>query len=60
MADYKFWLTKIEEGIFWRYLNNPDKKNAFDIKVVNELDQILEEEIKPNLNVIRILVFPSI
>jgi enoyl-CoA hydratase/carnithine racemase len=56
MADYKFWLTKIEDGIFWLYLNNPDKKNAFDIKVVNELDQILEEDIKQNLNIIRVLV----
>ena len=56
MADYKFWLTKIEDGIFWLYLNNPYKKNAFDLKVVNELDQILEEEIKQNLDVIRVLV----
>ncbi len=56
MADYKFWLTKIEDGIFWLYLNNPDKKNAFDLKVANELDQILEEEIKQNLSVIRVLV----
>jgi len=56
MADYKFWLTKIEDGIFWLYLNNPDKKNAFDLKVVNELDQILEEEIKQNLSIIRVLV----
>jgi len=56
MVDYKFWLTKIEDGIFWLYLNNPDKKNAFDIKVVNELDQILEGEIKQNLNLIRVLV----
>ena len=58
MADYKFWLTKLEDEIFWLYLNNPFKKNAFDLAVVNELDKILEEEIKPNEN-IRVLVITS-
>jgi len=58
MADYKFWLIKIEDGIFWLYLNNPNKKNAFDITVVNELEQILEDEIKQNSN-IRVLVLTT-
>ena len=58
MADYKFWLRKFEDGIFWLYLNNPNEKNAFDITVINELDQILEDEIKQNSN-IRVLVLTT-
>jgi enoyl-CoA hydratase/carnithine racemase len=58
MADYKFWLTKLEDEIFWLYLNNPVKKNAFDLAVVSELDEIVEVEIKPNKN-IRVLVITS-
>jgi len=58
MTDYKFWLIKIENGIFWLYLNNPGKKNAFDIAVVNELEQILDDEIKPKSN-IRVLVLTT-
>lgn len=58
MADYKFWLIKIEDGIFWLYLNNPNKKNAFDVAVVDELEQILEDEIKQKNN-IRVLVITT-
>ncbi|HUW90129.1 MAG TPA: enoyl-CoA hydratase/isomerase family protein [Candidatus Nanopelagicaceae bacterium] len=58
MVDYKFWLIKIEDHIFWLYLNNPNKKNAFDIAVVNELEQILEDEIIQNNN-IRVLVITT-
>ncbi len=58
MTDYKFWLIKIENGIFWLYLNNPSKKNAFDIAVVNELEQILDDEIKPKSD-IRVLVLTT-
>jgi len=58
MTDYKFWLIKIENSIFWLYLNNPSKKNAFDIAVVNELEQILDDEIKPKSN-IRVLVLTT-
>ena len=58
MTDYKFWLIKIENGILWLYLNNPSKKNAFDIAVVNELEQILDDEIKPKSN-IRVLVLTT-
>ena len=58
MVDYKFWLIKIEDNIFWLYLNNPNKKNAFDIAVVNELEQILNDEIKQN-NDIRVLVITT-
>ena len=59
MNMYKFWITKLEEGIFWLYLNNPNKKNAFDLDVVHELDQILEEDIGKNLKDIRVLVFTT-
>ena len=58
MADYKFWLTKLENEIFWLYLNNPKKKNAFDLVVVSELNQIIEDEIKQRDN-IRVLVITS-
>ncbi len=59
MNDYKFWITKLEDKIFWLYLNNPNKKNAFDPDVVRELDQILEEDIGKNLDKIRVLVFTT-
>ncbi len=58
MAEYKCWLTNFEDGIFWLYLNNPTKKNAFDITVVNELEQILEYGIKERSD-IRVLVITS-
>ena len=56
MADYKYWSTRLEDNIFWLYLNRPDKKNAFDIVVANELEQILDEEVEKNLDKIRVLV----
>ena len=58
MADYKFWLTKLENEIFWLYLNNIDKRNTFDLAVATEMDQILEKEIKPN-NKVRVLVITT-
>ncbi len=58
MVDFKFWLTKVEDHIFWLYLNNPNKKNAFDITVVNELEQILDDEIKHNSD-LRVLVITT-
>jgi enoyl-CoA hydratase len=59
MNKYKFWITKLEDKIFWLYLNNPNKKNAFDPDVIRELDQILEEDIGKNLDKIRVLVFTT-
>ena len=58
MTDYNFWLIKIENGVFWLYLNNPSKKNAFDIAVVSELEQILDDEIIQNSD-IRVLVLTT-
>jgi len=58
MTDYKFWLTKLEDEIFWLYLNNSKKRNSFDLAVVSELDQILENEIKQN-NKIRVLIITT-
>ena len=58
MTAYKFWLIRLEEDIFWLYLNNISKRNAFDPEVVDELDQIIEKEIKLN-NQIRVLVITS-
>ncbi|MHA1235350.1 MAG: enoyl-CoA hydratase/isomerase family protein [Promethearchaeota archaeon] len=59
MGDYKFWLTKLENEIFWLYLNNPKKKNAFDLNVVGELERILEKEIIQNLGEVRVLVITT-
>jgi enoyl-CoA hydratase/carnithine racemase len=59
MADYKYWLIKLENNIFWLYLNRPDKKNAFDLNVVDELERILEEDIKQNLGEVRVLVITT-
>jgi len=58
MVDYKFWRTRLEDKIFWLYLNNSKKKNAFDLAVVSELDQVLENVIKQNKN-IRVLVITT-
>jgi len=60
MNNYKFWITKLEDKIFWLYLNNPNKKNAFDLDVVKELDQILDEDIGKNLEDIRVLVVTTV
>ncbi len=43
MATYENWQVKREEDIFWMLLNRPDKKNAFNHAVVEELQQILIE-----------------
>ena len=59
MADYKYWLIKLENNIFWLYLNRPGKKNAFDLNVVGELERILEEDIKQNLGEVRVLVITT-
>lgn len=58
MVDYKFWLSKLENEIYWLYLNNINKKNAFELNVVKELDKILEKEIKNNKQV-RVLVITT-
>lgn len=41
MADYENWLVKREEDVFWMLLNRPNKKNAFNRPLVEELQQIL-------------------
>ena len=56
MADHEYWLTKLENKIFWLFLNRPDKKNAFDLSVADELYHILEEEVEKNLENIRVLI----
>ena len=58
MEKYKFWITKLEDEIFWLYLNNTNKRNAFDLAVIDEMDQIIEKEIKTNNN-IRVLVITT-
>jgi enoyl-CoA hydratase/carnithine racemase len=58
MTEYKFWITKLEDKIFWLYLNYPKKKNAFDLDVANEMDHIIEKEIRQNSE-IRVLVIST-
>jgi enoyl-CoA hydratase/carnithine racemase len=55
MNAYKFWITKLEDEIFWLYLSNKTKQNAFDLEVVEELDEIIEDEIRDNSQ-IRVLI----
>jgi len=57
MAEHEYWLTKLENKIFWLYLNRPERKNAFDLAVADELYQILEEEVEKDLENIRVLSF---
>ena len=56
MTDHEYWLTKLEDNVFWLYLNRPDVKNAFDLSVADELYQILEEEVEKDLENIRVLI----
>jgi len=56
MAEHEYWLTKLENKIFWLYLNRPERKNAFDLAVADELYQILEEEVEKDLENIRVLI----
>ena len=58
MVEYKFWRKKLEDEIFWLYLDNITNKNAFDLAVANEMEQIIENEIRPNSQ-IRVLVITT-
>ncbi|MFX0012289.1 MAG: enoyl-CoA hydratase/isomerase family protein [Candidatus Hermodarchaeota archaeon] len=60
MVDYKFWLTRLEDEVYWLYLNNIENKNAFDLAVVKEMDQILETEIKPNKKIRALVITTSL
>ena len=41
--DFQYWVTSLEENIFWLRLNRLDKKNAFNPAVLDELGKILTE-----------------
>ena len=56
MTNHKFWLTELENGIFWIKLNRPDKKNAFSDEVGFELYKILEDDVEGNLDNIRVVI----
>lgn len=58
MVEYKYWRTKLEDQIYWLYLDNITNKNAFDLAVASEMDQIIENEIRPNSQ-IRVLVITT-
>jgi enoyl-CoA hydratase len=56
MTENKFWLTELEDKIFWIKLNRPDKKNAFSDEVGLELYKILEKDVEGNLENVRVVV----
>ena len=41
MSDFQFWQLSEEAGVFWLKIHRPDKKNAFNPQVVDELGKIL-------------------
>ncbi|MFX1416529.1 MAG: enoyl-CoA hydratase/isomerase family protein, partial [Promethearchaeota archaeon] len=59
MKQFSHWLVREEdEGqIVWLLLNRPDKRNAFNDEVVEELSHFLDE-LRSNPN-IRVLVISS-
>lgn len=59
MLSYNNWQFSLENGIFYLNINRPEKKNAFDSSVIDELSNILDEEILSNLNQIRIIIISS-
>jgi enoyl-CoA hydratase len=59
ISGYNNWLIKLENSIFSLSLNRPEKKNAFDSSVIEELSKIVENEIKENLDKIRIVIISS-
>lgn len=59
MVLYNNWIFRLEDGIFYLNINRPEKKNAFDSSVIDELSKILDNEIISNLNQIRIIIISS-
>ncbi|TFG17317.1 MAG: enoyl-CoA hydratase/isomerase family protein [Promethearchaeota archaeon] len=59
MALYKNWTFSLEDGIFYLNINRPEKKNAFDSSVIEELSNILNNEILLNLSQIRVIIVSS-
>jgi enoyl-CoA hydratase len=45
MTKFSYWIVRKEEDgqVFWLLLNRPDKRNAFNDEVIEELDQFLDE-----------------
>ena len=52
-------MIKLENSVFYLSINIPEKKNAFDSLVIEELSKIVENEIKPNLDLIRVMIISS-
>ena len=59
ISEYKKWMIKLENSVFYLSINIPEKKNAFDSLVIEELSKIVENEIKPNLDLIRVMIISS-
>jgi len=57
--EYKNWIVKLENSIFSLSIDRPEKKNAFDSSVIEELSKIVEVEIKENLDKIRVVIISS-
>ena len=59
ISKYKNWIISLENSIFSLSINRPEKKNAFDSSVIEELSKIVENEIKENLDKIRVMIISS-
>lgn len=59
MSSYNNWTFSLENGIFYLNIDRPEKKNAFDSSVIDELSNILDKEILLNLNQIRVIIISS-
>ena len=58
-TEYKNWIIKLEDSIFSLSIDRPEKKNAFNSLVIEELSKIIDYEIKENLDKIRVVIISS-
>lgn len=59
ISEYNNWMIKLEKSIFSLSIDRPEKKNAFDSSVIEELSKIVENDIKENLDNIRVVIISS-
>ena len=45
MEEYNNWMIEEENGIFWAKLNRPEKMNAFNQEVAEELNKMIYKKI---------------
>ena len=59
MSVYNNWTVNLVDGLFYLNIDRPEKKNAFDSSVIDELSKILDKEIISNLDKIRLVIITS-